>query len=155
MLTPAPAPYRFASEQSIRWVDVDVAGVVNHAVWFTLVEQARFEYFSRFAVAGDAPPFLLGETSARYLRPGRMGMKVVVLARTTRLGGKSFDMEYEIRDAADAAAPDEQMLVTDHERTLVTIRARLVWVDAQLRSCEIPPSVRRAVAEFEGIPERA
>lgn len=140
-------PFRFRSAQALRWVDVDVAGVVNHAVWFTLAEQARFAYFRQLGlVAGDVPPFLLGATSARYERPGKFGMEIEVLARTTRLGGKSLDMEYEVRRRA--AGPD------DGER-LVSIAATLVWVDAQLRSCEIPADARRALAKFEGIPERA
>ena len=135
--------FRFESAPPLRWVDVDAAGVVNHAVWFTLVEQARFEYFRKLGlVTGEIPPFLLAATSARYERPGRVGMDVVVLARTTRLGGKSFDMEYEAR------------LRTSGER-LVAITATLVWVDAQLRSCEIPAEARRALAKFEGIPERS
>jgi YbgC/YbaW family acyl-CoA thioester hydrolase len=135
-------PFRFRSAQALRWVDVDAAGVVNHAVWFTLAEQARFAYFRQLGlVDGDVPPFLLGSTSARYERPGRFGMEIEVLARTTRLGGKSLDMEYEVR------------LGSTGER-LVAIAATLVWVDAQLESCEIPVEARRAIAAFEGIPER-
>jgi len=138
-------PFRFESAPPLHWVDVDAANVVNHAVWFTLVEQARFEYFRKLGlVTGEIPPFLLAATSARYERPGRVGMDVVVLARTTRLGGKSFDMEYEVR--CRSAGADEK---------LVAITATLVWVDAQLESCEIPAEARRAIAEFEGIPERS
>jgi acyl-CoA thioester hydrolase len=144
----AAAPFRFVSEQSIRWVDVDVAGVVNHAVWFSLVEQARFDYVLRLGVAsGDVPPFLLAETTARYVRPGRVGMKLVVLVKTTRLGNKSFDMEYELHEGT-ATTP------RDGETLLARIRATLVWVDAQLASVPIPAAPRRLLAEFEGIPER-
>jgi len=136
-------PFKFVSEQPTRWVDLDAAGVLNHAIYFTLVEQARFDYFGKLGLlSGDVPPFLLGSTSARYKRPGRFGMRVVVLLRTTRLGGKSFDMEYEIHDELSKAR-------------LVTVGATLVWVDAKLVSCEIPNSARRAIAEFEGIPERS
>jgi hypothetical protein len=28
----------------------------------------------------------------------------------------------------------------------------MVWVDASLKSCEIPPHAREKIAEFEGIP---
>lgn len=142
------ATFRFASEQAIRWVDVDLAGVVNHALWFSLVEQARFEYCRRLELfIGDIPPFLLGETTARYARPGRVGMRITVLVRTTRLGGKSFDMEYEVRAGVGAAAQAADAL-------LVSVRATLVWVDAELRSCAIPDDARRKLAAFEGIAER-
>lgn len=134
--------FRFESSPPLRWVDVDAAGVVNHAVWFTLVEQARFEYFRKLGIAtGDIPPFLLAATAARYERPGRVGMDVVVFARTARLGGKSFDMENEVR-------------VRPTGDLLVAITATLVWVDAQLKSCEIPAEARKVIAKFEGIAER-
>lgn len=134
--------YRFESRQALRWVDVDAAGVVNHAIWFTLIEQARFEYFARLGLLhGEVPPFLLGATSARYERPGKFGMEIVVAARTTRLGGKSFDMEYAAR-------------LNSTGETLVAITATLVWVDAQLQSSEIPAEARRVIAKFEGIAER-
>jgi acyl-CoA thioester hydrolase len=145
----APPTFRFVSEQAVRWVDVDVAGVVNHAVWFSLVEQARFDYVRRLGVAsGDVPPFLLGETTARYVRPGKVGMKLTVLVRTTRLGGKSFDMEYEIHEGVASTPRDAKTLIAQ-------LRATLVWVDAGFKSCAIPTDARRALAAFEGIPERA
>ncbi len=137
--------FRFEAPQPLRWVDVDAAGVVNHAIWFNLAEQARFEYFTRIGVfRGDVPPFLLAATAARYERPGRVGMEIVVAVRTTRLGGRSLDMEYEIRRRA--ASADERLAV---------ITATLVWVDAQQKSCEIPAAARSAIAEFEGIPARS
>lgn len=142
------SPFRFVSEQSIRWSDVDAAGIVNHAVWFTLVEQARFDYARRLGITtGDVLPFVLGETSARYLRPGRVNMKVTVLARTIKLGGRSFEMAYEIHEGVATTPRDESTLVAQ-------VRAKLVWVDARFKSCDIPPPARRALAEFEGIPER-
>jgi acyl-CoA thioester hydrolase len=144
----ADSPFRFVSEQAIRWVDVDAAGVVNHAIWFSLVEQARFDYVRRLGVAsGDVPPFLLGETTARYVRPGRIGMKLTVLVRTTRLGNKSFDMEYEIHEGVGSAPRDDKT-------RLVQIRATLVWVDGDFKSIPIPAAARRLLADFEGIPER-
>jgi acyl-CoA thioester hydrolase len=143
----AGAPFRFESEQAIRWVDVDAAGVVNHAIYFSLVEQARFDYFRRLGLlAGDIPPFLLGTTTARYHRSGRVGMRLSVGVRTVRLGTKSFDMAYEVREQpapGGAAGP------------LATVTATLVWVDERMKSCPIPPAARRALAAFEGIAEGA
>ena len=33
--------YRFDTEVPLRWVDVDSAGVVNNAVYLSMMEQAR------------------------------------------------------------------------------------------------------------------
>ncbi len=133
-------PFRFAVAVPLRWVDVDVAGVVNHAVYWSLLEQARFEYFAGLGlVVGDVPPFLLGEATCRYERPARRGDALVIAARVARLGGKSLEMHYEVRRAGERIA---------------SAKALLVWVDAQLRSCEVPAAARRAIAAFEGIAER-
>ena len=133
-------PFRFAVEVPLRWVDVDAAGVVNHAVYWSLIEQARFDYFSRLGlIAGDIPSFLLGEANCRYERPARRGDRLTVAARVVRLGGKSFEMHYEVRRGAERIA---------------VAKAMLVWVDAGLKSCEIPADARRAIAAFEGISAR-
>jgi YbgC/YbaW family acyl-CoA thioester hydrolase len=143
-VTEGADPFRFVVATPLRWVDVDVAGVVNHAVYWSLIEQARFDYFARLAlIPGDVPPFLMGEASCRYERPARRGDALAVAARVARLGGKSFEMHYEVRRATRGGS----------ERIAVA-KALLVWVDAELRSCEIPPAARRAIAAFEGIAER-
>jgi acyl-CoA thioester hydrolase len=90
--------FRFVHEAPVRWSDLDAAGVVNNAVYLTLLEQCRFAYFKELGLLeGNGFPFLLGETSIRFLRPGREAGSVAVAARVTRLGTKSFEMEYEVR----------------------------------------------------------
>ncbi len=132
--------FRFVHEETTRWVDVDAMGVVNNSVYLTMFEQARFAYFARLGLLrGAGFPFVLGETTVRFERPLGAGRTVVVGARTTRLGGKSFDMDYEIRDGGMVVA---------------TGRATLVCVDEQLRSMTIPDPFRDAVATFEGIARR-
>ena len=84
--------------------------------------------------------FLLGEVTARYLAPGRAGMVLTIGIRTSRLGNKSFDQEYEVACG---------------ELVLARISARLVWADKSLSSCVIPPKVRTGIATFEGIAERS
>ncbi|MDF1798465.1 MAG: thioesterase family protein [Planctomycetota bacterium] len=134
-------PYRFHMTQPVRWKDIDAAGVLNNAVYLTIVEQARYGYFEALGLLeGFADfQFLLGETTARYLAPGRAGMQLDVRARTTRMGNKSFDQEYEVACG---------------DLVLARVSARLVWCDAELRSSEIPDLVRQRIAEYEGIPER-
>ena len=129
--------FRFASRQALRWVDVDAFGVVNNAVYLSLFEQARYEYCRELAILREGQiAFVLGETRARYLRPGRLGMDLTVFAKTVRLGTKSFDMEFE---------------VCDPQGVLVLGWATLVWVDENLRSRTIPEQVRQAIAAYEGI----
>jgi len=129
--------FRFSTEVPLRWVDIDSWGVLNNAVYLSLMEQARYEYFGKLGLleAGQVG-FVLAEATVRFLRPGRMGMRPSVSARTSRLGNSSFEMEYEVRAGAEL---------------LATGKAALVYVDAALKARPIPAAARRAIAAFEGI----
>jgi len=129
--------YRFVVDVPLRWCDVDSEGVVNNAVYLSLMEQARFLYFDHLSLLPDRRvPFVLAEATVKFLRPGRLGMRTEVAACTVALGASSFQMQYEIR--ADAG-----VLATGH--------AALVFVDAALRPRPIPPEVREALLQFEGL----
>lgn len=130
--------YRFVAEVPLRWVDVDAEGVVNNAVYLSLCEQARFLYFEHLGLLPDRKvPFVLAEVTVKFERPGRLGMRTEVAARTERLGTTSFHMVYEVRG-------DGQVLAT--------VRAALVFVDGALRPRPVPTAVREAIAGFEGLP---
>lgn len=132
--------YRFTTQQAVRWKDIDADGILNNAVYLTLVEQSRFLYFRELGLTSDQTfPFVLGETTVRFLRPGAAGMVLTVRARTSRLGNKSFDMEYEVADGDDL---------------LATVRATLVCVDELKNSAPIPEAYRATLARYEGIPQR-
>ena len=127
--------YRFATEVPLRWVDVDSAGVVNNAVFLSLVEQARFAYFSHLGLVEDhRVPYVLAETTVQFLRPGRLGMELSVAARTSKLGGSSFHMDYEVRSGEDV---------------ICKAKAALVYVDDAMQPCEIPADFREVVTTFE------
>ncbi|MFT5830654.1 MAG: acyl-CoA thioester hydrolase [Bacteroidia bacterium] len=134
--------FRYSIELPVRWKDIDAAGILNNAVYLTIVEQARYGYFDHLGMLDGVADFnfLLGETTARYLAPGRAGMVLTVGIRTSRLGNKSFDQEYEVACG---------------KLVLARVSARLVWANAELSSCVIPAAVRTGLAAFEGIAERA
>ena len=130
-------PFRFETPTPLRWVDVDSEGVVNNAVYLSLFEQARYDYFAKMGGLRDGNiAFVLAEATTRFLVPGRMGMQVVTKARVQRLGRTSFEMDFE-------SIGDGTRLVRGH--------AVLVWVDASLRPSPIDERTRRAIAAFEGI----
>lgn len=137
---PEPASkssFRFVTPTPLRWVDVDSEGVVNNAVYLSLMEQARFAYFEQLGLlAGGNVPFVLAETTVRFLRPGRLRMDVATAARVTRLGRTSFAMEFEVR--ADGGV-------------LASGSAVLVYVDAALKPVPIDALARTRIAAFEGI----
>jgi acyl-CoA thioester hydrolase len=127
--------YRFETEVPLRWVDVDSAGVVNNAVYLSLMEQARYAYFTHLSLLqGHVVPFVLAEATVKFLRPGKLGTAVVVAARTRELGRTSFRMDYEVRAGGTVLAKGE---------------AALVFVDDRLQPRPIPDDWRAAVAQFE------
>lgn len=130
--------YRFVADVPLRWNDVDSEGVINNAVYLSLMEQARFLYFDHLGLLPDRRvPFLLAEATVKFLRPGRLGMRTEVAAITRELGTTSFKMDYEVR-------VDTQVLATGH--------ATLVFVDRNLRPVPIPDDVREAIRVFEDMP---
>lgn len=127
--------YRFDTEVPLRWVDVDSAGVVNNAVYLSLMEQARYAYFSHLGLMeGHNVPFVLAEATLQFVKPGRLGMNVTVAARTNKLGNTSFHMDYEVRAG---------------EEVLCKAKAALVFVDAQMQPTALPDAFRETVAQFE------
>jgi acyl-CoA thioester hydrolase len=130
-----PMFFRFAAEVPLRWVDVDSAGVVNNATYLSLMEQARYLYFQHLGLIADhAVPFLLAETTVKFLRPGRLGMRTEVAARVRSLGSSSFRMDFEVRAA---------------DEVLASAEAALVFVDASHRPTPIPDEWRSTIAQFE------
>jgi acyl-CoA thioester hydrolase len=127
--------FRFAAEVPLRWVDVDSAGVVNNATYLSLMEQARYLYFQHLGLMTDhRVPFVLAEATVKFLRPGRIGMRVEVAGRVRSFGTSSFHMDYEVR------AGDE---------VLATAQAALVFVDAAMRPTPVPADWRATVEQFE------
>jgi acyl-CoA thioester hydrolase len=133
--------YRFHCQQVVRWKDIDSWGVLNNAVYLTLLEQARYEYCRELGILVDGQiRFVLAEVRVRFAAPGRMGSTLDVAARTTGMRRSSFTMTYEVRDAG---------------HLLVEAEAVLVWVDEELRPEAIPDPVRTAISAYENIPARA
>ncbi len=127
--------YRFVAEVPLRWVDVDSVGVVNNAVYLSLLEQARYLYFQHLGLMNDyVLPFLLAETTVRFVKPGRLGMKVEVAARTSKIGETSFHMDYEVRG---------------NDEVLAKAHAVLVFVDERQRPRPVPADFREAIAGFD------
>lgn len=137
----AAMAFRFTYPTPLRWVDIDSEGVVNNAVYLSLMEQARYGYFTMLGHMREGKvPFVLAEATVRFHKPGRIGMEVVTKARTTQLRNSSFVMEFEVYGGPVLLASGT---------------AALVYVDAAFAPVPIPAAVRAAIAAWEGIAERA
>lgn len=131
----------FRARLETRWSDEDVQGVLNNAVFLTLLEEARHRWCTALGVLDGADgarfPFVLGQTTVRFLAPGRGRAPVEVELATTRLGARSFAQAYRVRDA-------------ERGTTWAEATADLVMWDAERGgSAPMDDAFRAAVRKFE------
>jgi acyl-CoA thioesterase FadM len=137
---PESSKMRFRVRLRTRWSDEDNMSVLNNAVHNTLLEEARFAYFSELGLLeGNVFPFVLLQTSIRFLNPGRGGCEVMVEMVTTRLGSKSFTQSYRIR------ALEGSEIWCEAEAVLVS------WGIEKKATRPIAAEFRRRVANYEGL----
>ena len=137
---PASETLRFRARLHTRWSDEDLQGVLNNAVYLTLLEEGRHAYSGALGLLEENVfPFLLLQTNVRFLRPGVGGVDVLVELATTALGETSFTQAYRVRDAAS------DVVWCEAEAVLVT------YDPTTGAKAPMPETFRSAVAEFEGL----
>jgi acyl-CoA thioester hydrolase len=110
--------YPFVYRDTVRFRDLDGMGHVNNAVFFTYMESARIAYLASLG-AGDNPQqsLILARAEADFRSPIAFGEEIEVGVRTSRMGTKSFELEYEVRADGRVAAEGKSVLVGyDYER---------------------------------------
>lgn len=98
--------YLFFQPIVVRYGDLDPQGHVNNAAFVTYLEHARVAYI-RHLDLWDGRSFLdigfiLARVELDYKAPIQLTDQVEVGVRTSRLGNKSLDMEYLIRQVNGA-----------------------------------------------------
>jgi acyl-CoA thioester hydrolase len=93
--------------QPVAWGDMDSMGHVNNAVYLRWLENVRFDLFERMGVSrlhreeGKGP--ILARVSVDFLSPVTFPDKLLVSARVTALGNKSFTLRNEVWSLARGA----------------------------------------------------
>ena len=94
----------FTIPVEVRFNDVDGMGHVNNALYLTYLEHCRMRFFTE--VAGSRSerdfPFILAHAALDYKSPIKMNAQPQVKMWTSRIGGKSWDFDYEIKDRKTA-----------------------------------------------------
>ena len=95
----------FTVPVDVRFNDVDGMGHVNNALYLTYLEHCRMRFFTE--VAGSKSerdfPFILAHAALDYKVPIKMNAQPQVKMWTSRIGGKSWDFDYEIKDRKTGA----------------------------------------------------
>jgi acyl-CoA thioester hydrolase len=88
----------------VAWGDMDSFAHVNNVVYLRWFESARIRFFERAQMMQrmktERVGPILARTSCDYRRPVAYPDTVTVKTRCTRVGGKSFDMAYEVTSHA-------------------------------------------------------
>jgi acyl-CoA thioester hydrolase len=103
-------PFPFVHRETVRFRDLDGMGHVNNAVFSTYLEQARLNWFGE----SDELPLsdvILARTEIDFRSPVRFGETVEIGVRPSRLGTKSFELEYEVRAGGRLVAEAKSVLV--------------------------------------------
>jgi acyl-CoA thioester hydrolase len=99
--------------EAVRFSDLDGFGHVNNAVFSTYLEQARLAWFGK---GGDGEPMplrdvILARTEIDFRSPVVFGETVEIGVRPSRLGTKSFELEYRLRAGNRVVAEARSVLV--------------------------------------------
>lgn len=105
--------FPFVHEEVVRFSDLDGFGHVNNAVFSTYLEQARLAWFGR--CDGEEPmplrDVILARTEIDFRSPLVFGETLEIGVRPSRLGTKSFELEYELRAGGRLVAEAKSVLV--------------------------------------------
>ena len=97
----------------MRFNELDSMGHVNNAVYLTYLEQARLAWFGPVA-EGEAMQLddvILARTEIDFRSPIVHGETVSIGVRPSRLGTKSFELEYELRVGDRLVAEAKSVIV--------------------------------------------
>jgi acyl-CoA thioester hydrolase len=91
--------FPFVHHEIARFSDLDGMGHVNNAVYLTYIEQARLAWFGRCAADEPMPlhDVILARTEIDFRSQVVFGETVAIGVRPSRVGTKSFELEYELR----------------------------------------------------------
>jgi acyl-CoA thioester hydrolase len=135
------AEFRFRCPVDVRFRDLDPMGHAHHSLVLIYIEEARAAYWRD--VAGrpglGAIDYVLADVRVRFL--GRIFFPALleIGVRVSRLGTRSFDMEYAVR------GPDGALLAE-------AWTTQVMYDYDAASSKPMPDDVRTRLAAFEALP---
>jgi acyl-CoA thioester hydrolase len=120
----------FVHRETVRFRDLDSLAHMNNAVYATFLEQARIAFLSQRDA--HVENMILARLEIDFRSPAELGETIEIDVTPTRIGTKSFDLEYVMRAG---------------ERVVAEAKTVLVAYDyATARSVEIPESWKERLA---------
>ena len=128
----------FIHRLDMRFRDCDALGHVNHAVYFTYMEQARFKHWRALwdfdgREGFPGPGIILARAECDFRSPARYGELLEIRLALAGIGRTSFTYDYEI-----VSADDGRLVATG--RTV-----QVVYDYAAGRPVPVPDEMREAL----------
>jgi acyl-CoA thioester hydrolase len=103
----------FEHRERVRFRDLDPMGHVNNAVFLTYIESARVAFLQHFGAAAtlEDMAIIVARIEIDFRAPVGFGEEVAISVRASRFGGKSFDLDYELRVGGTVVAQAKSVLV--------------------------------------------
>jgi len=140
MTTGKPLKHRTPIE--IRFVDIDVFNHVNNATFLTYFEQARIKYFDDVAdwsYDWSKKGVIVARAEINYVLPVHFRDNIVIYTSCSRIGNKSFDLQYQMFRVKDG-----------HEQLVADCITVMVAFDYEAgKTIQIPDEWKEAIEHFE------
>ena len=143
-----PELFQYSTEVQVRWTDLDPLNHVNNSIYIQYFEFVRGLYMLKASPTWDwqKDMFLIASVHCDYLKELKIGEpNTKAHVRTSRLGGKSFDLEYAITTqkpgqpiTVHAVGKTVQVMFDTKTRTTIAIPD---WVKEEILSYEKEGSV--------------
>ena len=136
--------FNFSYPIQMRWNDLDALGHVNNALYVSYFEIARGGFMQRAVPEWDWTKhmFLIANVNVDFKKELLLkAIKPQMLVRTSKIGGKSFVLEY----AMTSQKGDETILHATGSTTQIMF-------DTKARTTiEVPDWVRKSLESFDGL----
>jgi acyl-CoA thioester hydrolase len=127
----------------VRFADVDAFGHVNNAKYLTYFEQARVKYFNDivdWTYDWSKEGIILAKADIDFIKPIHFRDEIIVFTRCSRLGNKSFDLQYQIMSYKNGG----EILMSD----CTTVMVAFDYV--KKKSITVPEEWKQVLRKYEG-----
>ncbi len=115
----------FVHRETVRFRDLDSLGHMNNAVYATFLEQARIAFLSRYGA--ETENMILARLEIDFRSPAELGETIEIAVTPSRVGTKSFDLEYVMRAGERVVAEAKTVLVAYDYATARSVELPDAW----------------------------
>ena len=115
----------FVHRETVRFRDLDAIGHMNNAVYATMLEQARLAFLSPNGASVEN--MILARLEIDFRSQVELGETIEIEVMPSRVGTKSFDLEYVMRAGERIVAEAKTVLVAYDYENARTVELPDAW----------------------------